>query len=572
MQLDESRRLTGPNLFSRLPGAICDIDVAGDNQTALVGAWRLRVRELLDAVGWADSEIFDRCHTTGVSLVISAPIDCLYAATDINEAAFEFARCDVSGDTPPDLSRTAERMQALINEEHNAALVVLEQAAAERGTPFLVDDDEVSLGYGRYATSWSSQQVPSIREVDWQKAGTHGAVPVALVTGTNGKSTTVRLAAAIVAAAGRVAGITSTDYIRVGDDVVDTGDYSGPGGARQLLRHPHTDVALLEVARGGMLRRGLGVTHADVALITNVAADHLGEYGIHTVDELRAAKFVVQRGLAPGKPLILNADDDGVVGYARELDGQPFLWFSETAEHSVVVAHVARGGRAVVVKDAQICMYGGTGFEPIVSISDIPVTLNGNARHNVQNALAAAALGHALGCDSRSISEGLTSFNGGPKDNPGRGNLFSGNGVSAVVDFAHNEHGLQAMAKTIATMPGQRRLVLLGQAGDRSDELVVGLTHAALQANPDQLVVCKLPGYERGREPDEIPKLIERTAVVAGVAPSAIHHADSPLDGTRFALQWANQGDVLLILALTQRDACIELIQDTLQASPTDPD
>ncbi|MEO1575520.1 MAG: Mur ligase family protein, partial [Pseudomonadota bacterium] len=311
---------------------------------------------------------------------------------------------------------------------------------------------------------------------------------------------------------------------------------------------------------------GLGVTTADVALVTNVAADHLGEYGINTVAELRDAKFIVRKGLAPGKPLVLNADDDGVVAYARALAEQAIIWFSEQIEHPVIKAHVADGGTACVASDGDIVRLDADGQHRIVALEDIPVTLGGAARHNVQNALAAAALCHELGCSDADIAEGLRTFSGGPDANPGRGNLFEGKGVRAIVDFAHNEHGLTSMAATIARMPAKRRLVLLGQAGDRSDALIEGLTHAALAANPDQLVICKLPGYERGRDPDDVSALIERVARDAGMASSAIYHADSPIDGTRFALEWAQKDDVLLILALTQRGPCTQLVQRALLA------
>ncbi|MEM1091409.1 MAG: cyanophycin synthetase, partial [Pseudomonadota bacterium] len=142
-----------------------------------------------------------------------------------------------------------------------------------------------------------------------------------------------------------------------------------------------------------------------------------------------------------------------------------------------------------------------------------------------------------------------------------------GKGVQAIVDFAHNEHGLSSVAQTVAAMPAQRRLVLLGQAGDRSDALIEGLVHAALKANPDQLVVCRLPGYERGRLPDDVPDLITDIALAAGMSPDAIHRAASPVDGTRFALEWSRVGDLMLILALTQRGPVTQLIEEGLGAA-----
>lgn len=564
MQLDESRRLTGPNLFSDLPGAICDVLAPSEQHAALIAAWQQHIDRLLVAVGWRDSERYHRAHATGVSLVISAPIDVLYAATDVNEAAVSFAFAQLEAAAMPDFDETVERLVALIAEEHNPALLELADTARRHGARWLTDDDETSMGYGASAQCWPTDHLPGVSTIDWSRVSDQPHVPVALVTGTNGKSTTVRMAASIITASGSTPGLTSTDYIKVGHDVIDTGDYSGPGGARQLLRDTRTEVALLEVARGGMLRRGLGVTDADAALVTNVAADHLGEYGIHTVPELRDAKFIVARGLAPDCPLILNADDEGVVAHANGLVEPRIVWFSEDIANPVIAHHFAQGGTAFAIASGVICRLEEGAQHDVVRVANVPATLGGNARHNVQNALAAASLAHALGADDRALRDGLVQFSGDASENPGRGNLFSGRGIQAIVDFAHNEHGLRAMAATVASMPAKRRLVLMGQAGDRSDALIDGLTRAALSAQPDQLVICELPGYERGRAPDDVPRLIEQVAVAAGLAPESIHQAASPVDGTRFALDWAQDGDLLLILALTQRGPCTQMIERAL--------
>ncbi|MFK7958436.1 MAG: Mur ligase family protein [Lysobacterales bacterium] len=566
MVLEDSRRLTGPNLFSELPGAICEVTIDPAKQADLAFAWRLHVSALLEGVGWNDSQCFHRLHRTGVSLMLTAPIDALYAATEVNEAACEFSRCELAGGAMPPFGETVARLQQTIKDEINPRLIHLQDVAAAHKSPLLVDDDEVSLGYGASTQIWPTSAPPAAETVDWDTVGKEGDVPVALITGTNGKSTTVRLAAAILSAAGKSPGVTSTDYIRVNDTILDKGDYSGPGGARQLLRHPETEVALLEVARGGMLRRGLGVTHADVALITNVAEDHLGEYGVHTIEDLRDAKFIVHKGLAERKFLVLNADDRGIVEFARQLPAQRFVWFSEDSHHPLLEGHCMAGGEAFTVYEGQLSYRSRDGIQPVMAVTDIPVTLFGKARHNVQNALAAAALCHVLGCSSAAIRDGLRQFRGGPRQNPGRGNIFRGRGVQAIVDFAHNEHGMHAVADTIAAMPAQRKLVLLGQAGDRSDTLIEGLVNAALKTKPNQLVICQLPGYERGRPPEEVPQLIERLARQAGMDPADIHHADSPVEGTRFALDWAKVGDLLLILALTQRGPCLQLVQERLQS------
>ena len=179
----------------------------------------------------------------------------------------------------------------------------------------LCDDDEMSIGHGAGSSTWPVADLPDPSAIDW---AAHHNVPIAMITGTNGKTTTTRLCAAIARAAGKISGLTSTDFVGVGDDILDRGDYSGPGGARLLLRDKRLDVGFLEVARGGILRRGLPTRQAQVAVVTNVAADHLGQYGVNTVEELARAKFAVHRSLARDGVLVLNADDSYVVAEAAQ--------------------------------------------------------------------------------------------------------------------------------------------------------------------------------------------------------------------------------------------------------------
>ena len=327
-ELTDSRRLTGANLYWEKPSAIIDVRIGGP-QDKVVDAWERAARYWLDAVGYPEEETFHRKFEGGASLLISAPIDVLYSMCELNEVAWSSTLAEISGGEPPDPAEEVPRLTRLFDEERNPALLAIQDEARRRGVPFLWDDDEVSLGYGSSAQIWAPDALPKTEEIDW---GRYASIPLALVTGTNGKSTTVRMTASIMTAAGFKAGLTSTDFIRVGDRVIDTGDYSGTGGARTLMRQSDVEMAVLEVARGGLLRRGLGVETADVAVVTNVAADHLGEYGINTVAELIPAKFIVRRALRGEAPLVLNADDEGMAEYAGTLE-QAITWFSVHADN-----------------------------------------------------------------------------------------------------------------------------------------------------------------------------------------------------------------------------------------------
>jgi UDP-N-acetylmuramyl tripeptide synthase len=561
MELIDSRRLTGANLYWERPGALIDVAFDGPPE-GVVQAWQEAAARWLDAVGYADEQTCFRLFEGGASLLISAPIDALYSMCELNEVAWAGALHAFGLGPAPDPAEEIPRLTLLFDEESNPRLLELQREAQRRGLPFLWDDDEVSIGHGRTARIWPAQSLPPLAQVDWSGIE---AVPVALVTGTNGKSTTVRMAAAIANASGLRAGLTSTDFIRVGGRLVEPGDYSGPGGARTLLRQPDVEMAVLEVARGGMLRRGLGVEHADVAVITNVAEDHLGEYGIHSVGELIEAKFIVRRALTAEGTLLLNADDPGVVAYGEKLAAR-IGWFSLDPRNPKIVEARAAGGVASFLEDGWLVSIANGRERRVMPIADVTAARGGTVRYNLSNALAAMSIAVTLGIDDEAIRSGLRAFRGDERDNPGRGNWFEhevrGGLVRILVDFAHNEHGMQALADTVGRVGAERVVLLLGQAGDRTDGEIAGLVRAACAMNPERLLVAELPGYERGRQPFEVPGIIREDALACGLDPSRIEMFPDPRTATQHALAQARAGDLLVLLALTQRQEALALVHD----------
>src|SRR5690606_18744648 len=232
-----------------------------------------------------------------------------------------------------------------------------------------------TVGLGAGSRTWSTHDLPPPDEVDWEAV--HD-IPVALVTGTNGKSTTVRLVAAMAAASGRTAGLSSTDFVRVGDEIVDRGDYSGPGGARAVLRDRRVEVAVLETARGGLLRRGLALDRAAAALVTNVAEDHMGEYGIHALDDLIEAKLVVRRAVERSGLLLLNADDAGLVRHASRHPGR-LAWFGLDPDAPALAGHREAGGRIYTVENGAFVAVEGDHRTEVLPVGEAPLTLGGAA-------------------------------------------------------------------------------------------------------------------------------------------------------------------------------------------------
>lgn len=549
VQLLDNRRLTGPNLFWDQPGAVLDIEIDSQDVSSLIATWQEEAELLMRAMGWPAEAVCSRVYAGGASLVIGAPIDVLYTACELNELALGRTIARLNGQRLADWDESVKQLNAQRSEEQNPALLALQRAAKEQYVPFLWDDDEVSVGFGKTSSTWPVDTLPSADVIDWSKTG---SIPLGIVTGTNGKSTTVRLAASILAAAKLQAGITSTDYIRVGEEILDYGDYSGPGGARTLLRHPKSEAVVLEVARGGLLRRGIGVERADGALITNIAADHLGDYGINSVAEMAEAKFIVRRALGPDAPLILNCDDPESVRMAATLSNR-IIWFGLDLHHPVLTAHLGAGGQAAYLADGWLVWAEGDTARNIVRVTEIPVTFGGAARYNISNALGAMALCHVLGVADPALAEGLKNFSGDAEENPGRGNLFEKDGIRIFLDFAHNEHGINAIRETVNAFNAKRNIVLVGQAGDRSDQDLDDLVKAVCRLNPQSLLVCELPGYERGRQTGVVADLLAGFARQAGVPDDAIAVFSSPLEGVTKAFQEARKGDCLVLLALTQR-------------------
>jgi cyanophycin synthetase len=558
----DSRRLTGPNLLLDRPGAVIEVSLSPEQAAAAVAAWAAQVRRMLDAVGWTGEAIAARTFAGGASLAISAPIDALYTATEINDWAWDAVEAELAGRQAPDFrldfQSAAARLRDEIAREANPRLLALRDAAADRGVSFLSDDRAVSVGLGKGSLTWPVRDLPDPEEVDWSQVRD---IPVLLVTGTNGKTTTVRLLAAMVDASEQMAGVTSTDQIEVGGELIERGDFSGPGGARTLLRDRRVEVAILETARGGLLRRGLAVDRAAAALVTNIAADHLGEFGILDLPSLADAKLVVTRAVGPEGRIVLNADDPQLAAAAAALSA-PILWFSLDPGNPVVRQALAAGGEAVYLQEgALVLARGGDDRIEITRVESVPVAFGGAARHNVANALAAIGMASAIGIPAEAMATGLRRVGNSPEDNPGRANLFERDGVRVLLDYAHNPHGLTALLDIARTLPAERRLLVLGQAGDRDDQALRDFVRAALPFQPDRVVVKELPEMLRGRQPGEVPAILEDELRRLGIPPERIERAGSELEGVQKALAAARPGDLVVLLVHTQREEVLGVIR-----------
>ena len=344
---------------------------------------------------------------------------------------------------------------------------------------------------------------------------------------------------------------SSTDGVYREDGVlVEAGDYSGFGGAaRALAQHP--DIAVLETARGGMLLRGIGVLHNDVAVVTNVSEDHLGLQGVDTVDQLAEVKGIITRITRPQGWDVLNADDPRVLAMRRHMSGRPWL-FTTDPGHPAIREVLADGGRATTVHNGVMAWLERHDTHPLVAVIDVPVTLAGLSRTNLQNAMAAATAGLAIGLPQRAVVRGLRTFVLDPERNPGRANLFRIDGRIVVIDYAHNEAGMIGLTEVLGGLRRRGNQVWLAicTAGDRTDRILHAFAFRGA-VGADHLGVAELLHYLRGRSREDIVERLREGAREAGVEDVPVY--EDELAALRDMLARSRPGDVIGVTALGMR-------------------
>ncbi|MBS0376087.1 MAG: Mur ligase [Proteobacteria bacterium] len=586
LPFEDSRRLTGPNLYFAAPGAV--LELAGvAPAAALLARWRARIELARRHLGWPAAAIVVRPHAGGASLALEAPEDQLYAATELNEWALAAAAREqdpgrwalleeallaaalAAADDPAtvlapvlDDAPALARLARLAAREARPALVALLEAAQARRLPALLDDEQLTLGAGAHLVAFTPEALPAPDAVPW---ATLADVPTALVTGSNGKTTTVRALAACLAAAGHVPGFNCTDGVYVAGEALASGDYSGPAGARRVLREPRVTAAVLETARGGILRRGLAVRAARAAVVTNVSADHFGEYGIDDLAGLADTKLTVAGVVPPDGLLVLNADDALLVARSATLGARlgrapPLGWFAADADAPLLAAHRDAGGATAGVRAGRLVLAAARAEHDLGAVAALPLAAGGSAHYNVANLAAAALAAAALGVAPAAIAATLGRFGRDPADNPGRLMRYDWGGVRLIVDYAHNPEGLQGVLEVAAHLRGPGRLgVLLGHAGNRQDADLLAIARVAAAFRPDLVVVKENEAHLRGRAPGEIPRILRAALVTAGLAADSLPLAASELEAVELALSWARPGDVLALLvhSLAARQAVL---------------
>ena len=386
--------------------------------------------------------------------------------------------------------------------------------------------------------------------------GSTHAVPIVAVTGTNGKTTTTRLISHILGLNGRTVGMTSTDAVIINNIPILTGDYSGPEGTRKVMMDSTIDMAVLEVARGGILRRGLGYDESDVGVFLNISSDHLGEGGIETLEELTRLKSTVTEAVKPSGYAVFNADDPMVLSCMDKTPGSPVL-FSRDPEHPALKTNYDKGNLNVTVQEGNIIIQRRGWMSTVASVVEIPITFDGNAWFNVENVMAAVAATAVLGLNEVNIRAGLVSFSPSIGQSPGRMNVIEMGSFKVVVDYGHNIGAIKATGDFIkGLMPG-RKIRMASGVGNRRREDILAFGRA-LADYYDHIVICDAD--PRGRTAGETAQIVKEGLIEGGFTTEMITIVNDEKEATRISLDMAKKGDLVVL----QADNITQVIKDVL--------
>jgi UDP-N-acetylmuramyl tripeptide synthase len=477
------------------------------------------------------------------------------------ESAFALLMAAVH-DRPFDVAAAVERL-------HGEAKRVLPgpgaqaviAAAEARGIPVRRLDEEglLVLGHGvrqRRVSAGEAADGESFVASIFPE-GDHGRIPIVGVTGVNGKTTVTRLIAEILRGTGRYVGMTCTDGIYVDGQRIEAGDCSGPQSAREVLHDPRVEAAVLETARGGILREGLGFNRSDVSVVTNIGeGDHLGLADVHTPEKLAYVKSTLVDVVDPDRGhAVLNAADPLVAAMAASCKG-PVFFFALDGEHPVIAAHRAKGGRAAFVRDGSVMLAEGEREEVLIPLANVPLTRGGRLGFQVENVLAAAAAAEALRVPHEAVRAALEAFDSDMERAPGRFNVVEFGSATLILDYGHNPSAVAALIEAVETFPNRTRTVIFSADGDRPDDSIV--RQAALLGDAfDRVVLYDEPGRRRGRAAGEIPALLRR-GLASGSRAKEIVEEEGELAAVEAAFQSPRPGDLVLI-QIDDVEAALEL-------------
>lgn len=555
-------RLMGANLFFPEPGAVLDATLNSEDMKdidKIVELWYKELARVMHALNWRGYKAVHQIYSNGVKFAITAPADLLYVAAfsvvEIWNSVYNEYKTgapndieDILDELVPDLRRHLDlKYRAIFSEAHRRLLNVF------------IEKYDVCIGSGKTAYRADIDDIV-LEDIPWNDIK---EVPTVIVTGTNGKTTTVRLTAYITRHAKRKVGYCSTDWVVVGDEIVEKGDMSGPTGNLRVMVNPDVEMAVLEAARGGLVRRGLIADFVSAATVTNISEDHLGQDGIETVEDLAYVKCLIYQAVRPDGYRIINIDDPELYKRVFTIEGKKILVTQRDLNHPDVVKVAAHAEHICYIKDDAFYWRSEGKDELVATFAETPITVNGFAKHNVENTMQAICLSFSLGLNLTEIREGITTYENTVSNNRGRANVFTHNGGTIIVDFAHNPAAIGAilnMCKAYKAPEGNFSM-LVGNTGNRL-RMTDSICQMIADAKVDEIMIKEIPNFLRGAALGEIPKMIEDSLLSKGVRADQITMIETEENALEHVLATIKTGDVCAFLCHSNTGKIIEALEE----------
>ncbi|WP_031526496.1 cyanophycin synthetase [Dyadobacter crusticola] len=506
-----------------------------------------------------DDMLLGHLETQGLSIDTVLPSDVNVTVSDAANLSRGGTSEDVTDRLHPEIVMMAERVAKLIGLDICGIDIIAQDISLPlkaSGTSVIEVNASPGFRMHLYPSSGKARNVgDNVAEMLFPNEET-GRIPIIAITGTNGKTTTTRITAHLMKQSGATVGFTTTDGIYVNDYMIEEGDCTGPESARTILKDPTVDVAVLETARGGLLRSGLAFDQCDVGIITNVAADHLGLKGINTVEDMVRVKATVAESVRPDGFAILNADNDESYGIGERLKCRIGL-FSMNPDNERILAHTRDGGLACIYENGEIRLVNGSIKVTIADVQAIPATFGGKCNFMIENILAAVLAAYSQGVDVLRLTQGLYSFRVSDESTPGRLNHFHFRNFDFLVDYAHNPHGMNALGNYLGNLPATSKLGIITGVGDRRDEDIREL--GKVVAGIFDEVIIRLDEDLRGRKHQEIIELVK--AGIRGANPLCkIKVIQDELQAINYAIRHSRPGQ-LIVLTTEKIKIAISLIK-----------
>lgn len=558
-----SSRLLGQNRFFAVAGSIMDISLSEVNNQEIANLYIKELDKVLEKLPIKEYEIKQLVFPEGINIALRYPYDLLMTACEILDWVWLEVVDNLDKELPIRTQKGIDIFTQMIEENQRIILRKIYNKALEKKVNFFIHKDWIVLGSGVSQFRVKQHKITKLSDIPWKKIAN---VPMVLITGTNGKTTTTRLTEFICRKSGLKSGYCSTDWVMVGGRKVAEGDLSGPTGHQYVMMHPKLEVAVLEAARGGIVKRGLMPNYAQVATVTNIAYDHIGQNGINTLTDLANAKAVVYDGLADDGIAIVNLDDEHIMSLdIKNIKSYISTKLSETD----IVEYLTEDNYVVYLDNEIVTLQTLKHKHHIINIKKVPLTVHGLATYNYENTLHAVALSYGIGIKIDDIKYGLKKFGADDKSNFGRWNYYkSKRHGHLVVDIAHNPAGLDNILtlangfKQLHNLTGRIGL-MYGNTADRRDT-IPEIAAIINKHNVDFVVIKEFQESLRGSELGEMPQVFYDELIKQGYASEKIKVIPNEYEAVQYILSESKQDDFTLLCSHELINDVSKLLRDTI--------